>query len=993
MDTDTLSPPAKMPLAAELLPPIFAKPAAYLWLWLLPTAVLLALNLQGYSIISGNMDPSQRHLGLMLGLCGLANCLVGSGLYVMRKWIVPTTSGAGWWGLPAVLVQAAYLWFAVSEVDKILPRSVEVWIYPSQRFLFNQFAFAMLPLFLGILQMAGATRQRDSLKAIGVSAGMAIGAPVGLYAVALSLRYFRNPGALSFIVLAILVVTLGVVMFVGIIRGLMLILRLLQRWREVALRIAVIVIGLVLPLGGLYLNRSLPFPEDFQAWEVYALTVINAAILVLASWMQGVRPRLSFNLLCATLPFALYFFVVFLPYTPLSIIAVIVLGAGLLVLAPTFLFTLHLHLLQRARSALPAGERSSARTVVVGIGCFLALPLFFTGRALADKLALTSALDFVMSPSVQTDNSRYVGNMTNLSRALASHRSLKNGIYYPFLSDYYSWLVFDQLVLPDPTLARLEQRFFGSTGASTATDPLRSGTGSLLRRTSLRDRMRLPRAAPLARTAYVSDLHVRSAPNDSSPLVTLTLTLCNSGSAPAEYETRLPLPPGVFVRGFRLEVDGRLVPGRIFEKKTARWVYEMIRDSERRDPGLLFFAKQGELNLQVFPIDAAKPTRVEIDFCIPENVDVQGAPVAAKNPGAVLAWLGDIQRPQFAASTEGGYFSGAAAVIATLPAVERESYLHVIVDRSAKNGFTGDLTEALQTVAKRFPSARQVRLTLANYDVIDVTRSLMPISEWVRRPAVDLDRLLSKAGGLALDVAVAHALRQHRDLDLDRPRTNDLPFRPRIVVLSHHAAPGELSLPVAETWFDLCPSLELEEIGEDKSHVTHHLAAGARSPLVRLGDSMRPLSSSSAVTFKSADVAERIQYWVSEEKRWKDLPAVARPDASSEWSRATSLVMQQQAHARDPGSFRGHLGSLVKASRDSGILLPATSYIVVENAAQWRVLENSEQQKLGENAALEFKEAPAPSGAIVAGLFIVYLCVRHRRQLRVRFYAIHSLQI
>src|SRR3954466_2192515 len=100
-----------------------------------------------------------------------------------------------------------------------------------------------------------------------------------------------------------------------------------------------------MPLAGLILNITIPFPVDFQAAEVYVLTVANALVLLFAVWTGGSRPRLSWHLLCVTFPFALYFFIVFLPYIPLSVLAVIVMGAGMLVLTPILLFALHLHLL------------------------------------------------------------------------------------------------------------------------------------------------------------------------------------------------------------------------------------------------------------------------------------------------------------------------------------------------------------------------------------------------------------------------------------------------------------------------------------------------------------------------------------------------------------------------------------------------------------------------------------------------------------------------
>ena len=114
---------------------------------------------------------------------------------------------------------------------------------------------------------------------------------------------------------------------------------------------------------------------------------------------------------------------------------------------------------------------------------------------------------------------------------------------------------------------------------------------------------------------------------------TMAITLHNTGAAPAEFAQILPLPAGVYVSGFRLHIEGRPVSGRITEKKTALWVYTMIRDSGRRDPGLLFYNAPDELELRVFPVVAAKPSVVEIDFILPSGGGPEpGGSASASNP-------------------------------------------------------------------------------------------------------------------------------------------------------------------------------------------------------------------------------------------------------------------------------------------------------------------------------------------------------------------------
>src|SRR5262245_33258181 len=78
--------PAKRPTnEATLLPSVLAGPAAMLWLWVPPIAVLLRRNGQGYWLIEGNMNDAQRSRALWLGLAGGVNLLAGIALYFVAR--------------------------------------------------------------------------------------------------------------------------------------------------------------------------------------------------------------------------------------------------------------------------------------------------------------------------------------------------------------------------------------------------------------------------------------------------------------------------------------------------------------------------------------------------------------------------------------------------------------------------------------------------------------------------------------------------------------------------------------------------------------------------------------------------------------------------------------------------------------------------------------------------------------------------------------------
>ncbi|MEZ0217107.1 MAG: MSEP-CTERM sorting domain-containing protein [Rariglobus sp.] len=967
MDAPAFPPAPENKPVAPLLPPVLLRPSVLLWLWVLPLAVLLVLNVQGYWLIEGNMDAKQHMRAHLFGLAGLVNLMLGVGLYFAGRLQVknrPESDGtlSVWWSVPAIVAQAGFLWMAVAWGDRdILPRSVTDWIYTPQRFFYNQFAFAMVPLFWGLIRLACVRPEKGRGKALVVSLVMAVAAPVMLYG---ALQFLFSAGRhfeFSPYVVAILIIVLGVLMFVAIIRGIALGLRGVDVWSGATERIAIVIFALALPLGGLILNREIPFPNDFQAWEVYALTVANTVFLLLASWLHARRPLLSLGLLCATLPFSLYFFTVFLPFLPLSIFAVILMGAGFLVLTPTVLLILHLSLLNKARRG------SSGRRLVTGVLCFLLLPGFFTVRGLADKAALNAALDYVYAPAIKDGAMTYESSRMNLRRALANHRSYKDGIYYPLLSDYYAWLVFDDLVLPDDKLARLEETFFGKTDVAKNKSRNRGDIWGGGRGSSNRDRNRMPRANPPPRTIEVANMEITTKPaGDDVTTATVKLTLRNTGIINAEYIKKLPLPAGVYVSGFRLHIDGKPVPGRITEKKTALWVYTMIRDSERRDPGLLFYNAPDEVELRVFPVVSGTPSVVEIDFVMPGGTE--GA--SAWGRAGDVKWIPELPKPCVVPSENGAVAAGGLEALA-LPAVKRDSYLHVIVDRSQENGFEGDLAAALSGLKAKFPEARFVRVTLANYETVTLPMEKATLA------------VLPLRGGFFADLAVTQVLRTHRDADLDAAKTDGAPpVRPVIVILGRKAAVSAPELNIAKAWADVVPSLEMYGADASGALTAWPVAGTVETPLLRLGQSVRPLVGGRAVRFKPVVSAEiLLEYWASEAKAWKRVEPVVVQSGETPWTRAVALQLMQQDYERSPGGSWIDLKTLVAASRESGVMLASTSYIVVENSAQWRMIDVSERKKLDQSAALNFKEAPAPSWVWLGAGFGLWLGFRRWRAL------------
>jgi hypothetical protein len=77
------------------------------------------------------------------------------------------------------------------------------------------------------------------------------------------------------------------------------------------------------------------------------------------------------------------------------------------------------------------------------------------------------------------------------------------------------------------------------------------------------------------------------------------------------------------------------------------------------------------------------------------------------------------------------------------------------------------------------------------------------------------------------------------------------------------------------------------------------------------------------------------------------------------------------------------LREVVRLSRESGVLLPVTAYLVLENAAQEKMARLKEQQKLSGEDALDFLNTPEPD-ALLIWLTVGLLAIWHHRSQAIR---------
>lgn len=385
-----------------------------------------------------------------------------------------------------------------------------------------------------------------------------------------------------------------------------------------------LLVTLVFPLTGLLLNRTLPFPSDLQSPWCYGLTFLTAASLLIpdgkgrwGQWLAYFR--------WTTLPFTLYFFILFLPFLPLALPSMLILGAGILIFAPTLLLNLHVTALKRSAKAF---QHTWTRWSIALLGLAL-IPSILVITVERDRALVRPLIAAIATPdttaAVDTLPIPEATAKRIAERLLTHHYAEQN---FPIISHWAEVRLFDSLHPRSEVLK------------------------------SLAIRLNLPCTTRFSRSPWTN---IRSA---SAPVTTelrgvgscaLTLSL----TIPAlkeveEFRAPIHLADGVWITGLRLKMpnDGPWRDGLLCDRRAATWVYERL--TERNiDPALLTLDTLTEGTLRVSPV--TEPRHVEIDLLLPsptwsdapitigdQTVRLpNGEPVVApQTPGATVCFIG-----------------------------------------------------------------------------------------------------------------------------------------------------------------------------------------------------------------------------------------------------------------------------------------------------------------------------------------------------------------
>ena len=710
------------------------------------------------------------------------------------------------------------------------------------------------------------------------------------------------------------------------------------------------VFGIVIPLFGIALNNGDIFPKyeigsgifgDFSNKWFYILAIANGLFLCLRLRPDSQLKIYEFAIKCALFPFTLYFFLVFMPFLPMSLIAIFAFGIGLLMLAPSILFIIQTNDLASIHKSL-VRRYSRIQVYIVAFGSMLIIPTFITFSFLQDKNVLITALDTIYSPDYSTPKEI---DLTSLSFTLKTLKDNRRGTDWimndnktPLLSSYFSWLVLDNMTLSNSKIRKIENVYFGTSSTHTL-PPAKSH-----KEVSIKN---------ITSTSHYNHKHEAWETWVDMEIVN------DSPRRFAEFGTTIELPEGCWINDYYLFVEGKKEMGILAEKKSAMWVYSQIRN-QNRDPGILTYTTGNNVSFRVFPFSAHQTRKTGIKFIHKEQFDIQ-----IDNKKVSLG-NSDIKHPSppLHISTDGATYITSRAKEG-LSKVSRTPYFHFILDVSLGRDSEGSkMIETVESILKSYPNlVPNTKITLANYknETLDYT------SDW--REKIET---YTYEGGLFVEQSIKQILfNAYQSKQLTFPRIVVVTDNMERSIIEKNFADFKMTFPDSDLFYSVNSKHQLRPHSltkNPKRSLQNH-------PLQLEGEAILLWPNDNTTSLFLPD-NKKPSVIVSNSNKSNEIPN------TNPWKSGLHLQGKWMEQCLHPEKANKTWLELVKGSFESRVLTPLTSFIVVENEAQKAVLKQKQEQALNGHKNFDWNKdvqvMSEPNLWILFILFLVYAMYKYK---------------
>lgn len=933
------------------------------WLFIintLPVCILFYIFYQEYSVIKTLLDEENINYWFIFGGT-LAILTIANAIYAFFD-IHKKKEVSGIYAGISLCLHIIWIYTYTYNISSIVPFNIPRWMFSGNTLIYAC-TFIMPTLAYNLLVLVNVLTTEPERRNPIMSVAAMILVPLSFYLFyTLILPLFEADGTYISDHFFIIGIIAGTLFFLfSLCRIIYIVIaKKSEKWKRYEL-LWKIPITLVLPLLGLMLNNGVLFGfrmggsgffGDFTNHWFYILAIINGILVCLPNLPKKDYRIILFLLRCLTFSYTVYFFFVFLPYLPLSVIAVIAFGLGFLMLAPLLLFLIHANEIYTDFGYLKQ-YHSVVKLVIVGVVGFAVIPVLITITFMQDKKTLHQALEYVYQPdyskNYRIDKESLINTLYTVEEQRGNDNSfLWSSYYMPFITPYFNWLVMDNLTLSERRIKDMKYIFFGE----------KDSYNPDLVKYDLEERGSKNVAISNATTSSRYDK------NAQAWISTVDIEITNySQSNIQEYATQFIMPDGCWISDYYLYVDDKKEPGILSEKRAAMWVYSQIVNTNR-DPGILYYNMGNRIVFKVFPFSGNEVRRTGIEFMHKE-------PFTLKLDGYDLI-MGNYDNkdniPVNAIEVDNSMYIP-AAVKKNMDITVRRPYFHFILDSSVEARNCRDsLLTMVRQLADQYPSlADGGKITLS--DTYSQTNNLD--GGW---DEVYEQKILK--GGFFLDRALKKIFAE--DNNSDR--------YPVIVVLTNNIKLSLMDKNYAD-FKSMYPESDhifvMNSTGNMKSHSllnnTYFSTHEAPFPPIKEVRVYRT-KDGKAVYLRNNDLPDVIL---------KNKTSIPNPPIT-EKSWETGLLMQgyYMSQLLSPDQSGKEWRKLLAMSFGSGIMNPNTSYMVVENEAQKAALKRKQEQVLKGSKLLDLDEEDAvnmsePEFYILLFILGLVIWINRKRYLRV----------
>ena len=841
----------------------------------------------------------------------------------------------------SVFMLLAYLSYVIMFMENsrnIIPFSIPRWMMPENLDIFV-YTFIMPTLFYSLFTLV--IKSIEGKENLNVGKNIIIVFIIPFTAYLISLANFNLRINISNILLIFLALIPILVFFFFLIRSMYILFVIKDKDFANTKIFSKYVIAIVFPIIGLYVNsgysglgQSEGVFGNFNSLWFWVLAIVNGIILIAPiSYNKNLR---LFHYILKTIFFAytLYFFMVFLPFLPLSIFAIILFGAGILMLTPLALFMIHLIEIYKDFSFLNS-HFTKLKLYSFTFFSFLVIPFFITLSHIYDRHVLEETLEYLYSPDYLKE---YKINKYSLKKTLKIVENNKSNFFTstPYLSTFFNWLVLDNLTLSDQKIDHINKVIFAKTSERNA---------RITR--DINSKVKLQNIT----TKSIFDEEQQAWKS------TIELEIKNFGNIQGEYLTSFELPVGCWISDYYLYIGDRKEYGILAEKKAAMWIYSQIKNY-RRDPGILYYLSGNKVGFRVFPF-AKEETRITgIEFIHKEPFEF----IFDKK----IVKLGNNIDQKFIRKTkdlESNAIYVSAEEKTHLDKINRKPYYHFLVDVSdGKSIYTSENIKKIENFLERkIISKENALISLVNYncktyDLKDDWKKLFDNQKY--------------EGSFFLERAVKSSLlKQNRKLTDNYPVFIVVTDNFKNAILENDFADYTSAFPESNFFY----SLEVANYVAKHSLINNPKLDLENTKLNFLAEVLAYPNKENAIAYlpnnKKASIVVKENLEIKENKE-------------KNWQTALSIQAKYNYYVMHPEIGQKEWKDIVKLSFKSKIMTAFTSYLAVENDAQKAMLKKKQEQILSSNKNFDAGEETLgmsePNYLIVLIIFIAIIFLNKR---------------